>query len=121
MAESMVLTTVSEPAIGEDYHKIIDWLQQQVAELMTVKETQSPAVHLHPPIATVNTTTSPIINYNALPYDMMPGHRLDGTNYHDWVHQLRSSLVGRGLLKLVLGKEEALPATATMAMVENRQ
>lgn len=119
MAESTM--SMSTSTIGEDLHKIINQLQQQVAELMTTKETQSPAIQLPTTVTTITTTTSSIINYDTLPYNMTPGHQLNGTNYHKWVHQLHSLLVGQGLLKLILSKEEPLPVTTTMVAVENCQ
>ncbi len=61
---------------------------------MAVKETQSPVIQLPTMVTMVATAALLIINYDALLYNATPGCQLDGTNYHNWVHQLCSLLVG---------------------------
>jgi len=45
---------------------------------------------------------APALSYNVILYNATPGRCLNSTNYSNRAHQLQSSLVGRGLLQLVL-------------------
>jgi hypothetical protein len=76
-------------------------LQLQVAQLIMLK-------------------AAPTLSYNIIPYNATPSHHLDGTNYSDWAHQLQSSLIGHGLLQLVLNAKPE-PTNATMAEAMHRQ
>ena len=81
---------MSESLLEGAGHKVVENLREQLAHLHEVIAQQQATLSTQ----VVPTTTTNYVNYDVIPYDTAPGRCLDRTNYHDWVHQLRSSLVG---------------------------